>query len=204
MLQVNNSLFVQLISAIQHLTIVQFAIIFGLFDNSLAFPLPGVVITAVGDNTAGNNFTLTCMAENLTDNLVGMPELQWLGTDISSSSMNTLDLPFTPLQTSDGGVVTCQWSFTTLGLIFYTQSSFNVIVNSKYSSLQLVHFNVMCMLSACILLHCSFVTLKYTYMYTIHVHLRSLFMNPVESNRIAMYVTTELQCVCTMLIPGRR
>ena len=62
--------------------------------------MPSVVITAVGGSTAGNDFTLTCTAENLIDNLVDMPELQWLSTGISSSSVNTLDLPFNPLRTS--------------------------------------------------------------------------------------------------------
>ena len=94
--------------------------------------MPSVVITAVGDSTAGNNFTLTCMTENLIDNLVDMPELQWVGTGISSSSMNTLDLSFNPLRTSDGSDFMCQWTFTTLDLGFYSQTSFNLAVNSKH------------------------------------------------------------------------
>ena len=96
--------------------------------------MPSVVITAVGDRTAGNDFTLTCTAENLPDNLVGMPELQWLGTGISSSSMDTLDLPFNPLRTSDASVVTCQWTFTALGHNFSNQSSFHLTVNSKHTN----------------------------------------------------------------------
>ena len=100
-----------------------------------AFPVPSVAITAVGGNTAGNNFTLICAAENLIDNLVGMPELQWVGTGISSSSMDELDFPFNPLKTSDGDVLMCQWTFTTLGLSFSNQTSFNLAVNSKHSML---------------------------------------------------------------------
>ena len=95
--------------------------------------MPSVVISPVGNITAGNNFTLTCAAENLLDNLVDMPELQWVGTGISSSSMNKLDLSFNPLRTSDGGVFVCQWTFTTLGLNFSNQTSFNLAVNSKHS-----------------------------------------------------------------------
>ena len=95
--------------------------------------MPNVVITAMGDSTAGNNFTLTCVAENLPDNLVDMPELQWVGTGISSSSMNTLDLTFNPLRTSDGGVFMCQWTFTALGLSFSNQTSFSLAINSKHS-----------------------------------------------------------------------
>ena len=99
--------------------------------------MPSVVITPVGNSTAGNNFTLTCAAKNLLDNLVEMPELQWVGTGTPSSSVNTLDLPFSPLSTSDGGVFICQWTFTTLGISFSNQTSFSLAVNSK-------HFIILC------------------------------------------------------------
>ena len=91
----------------------------------------------MGNSTAGNKFTLTCTAENVIDDLVGMTEVQWVGTDISSSSVTTLDLSYDPLRTSDGGVVTCQWIFATLDLSFHNQSSFSLTINSEYSSLEL-------------------------------------------------------------------
>lgn len=102
-------------------------------NNFTELPLPSIVIASVGDNTGGSSFTLTCTAENLINNLVGMTELEWAGTNISSSSMNTLDLVFTPLRTSDGGVFKCQWTFTALDLSFHSQSSFSLTVNSKNS-----------------------------------------------------------------------
>ena len=102
-------------------------------DNFTEFRVPNVVITPMGDSTAGSNFTLVCAANNVIDNLVDMPELQWVDTSISSSSMNTLDLPFNPLRTSDGGVFTCRWTYTVLGLSFYNETSVNLAVNSKHS-----------------------------------------------------------------------
>ena len=92
----------------------------------------------MGDSTAGNSFTLTCTTENLIDNLVGMTELEWVGTGISSSNMNTLNLPFNPLRTSDGGVFTCQWRLIGLDLTFSSQNSFNLTVNSKLYELMTV------------------------------------------------------------------
>ena len=105
-----------------------------LLEYFTELPVPSVVITPMGDSTAGSNFTLSCTTENLIDNLVGTPELQWVGTSNSSSSLNTLDLTFKPLRTSDGGIFMCQWTFTALGLSFYNQSSFIITVNSKQST----------------------------------------------------------------------
>ena len=117
-------------------------------NNFIELPLPSVIITPVGNSTAGNSFTLTCTAENQTDNLVGMPELEWVGKNISSSTQNTLDLTFDPLKTSDGGAYTCQWTFTALNLNFHSHSSFNLTVKSKHSTfIKMLSLSITCMQS---------------------------------------------------------
>ena len=104
------------------------------WNNFAGFPAPNIVFTTLGNNTAGNSFTLTCTAENVTDNLVGMPQLQWVGRNLPSSIMSSLDLIFDPLTTSDGGNFECQWILSALGTQFDQQNSFDLNVNSKQST----------------------------------------------------------------------
>ena len=104
------------------------------WDIFTEFPVPNVTITTMGDNIAGNSFILTCTAENIVDNLVGMPLLQWISTTLPPSNSSSLDLIFDPLRTSDGGVLECQWIFSALGNNFEQQHSFVLNVNSKHST----------------------------------------------------------------------
>ncbi len=74
-----------------------------------------ITITTPPDPTAGQSYTLTCEV----DVGEGTPTLQWTGpavttgeatngTQMQSGTIFTLTLTFSPLNTSHGGVYTCQ------------------------------------------------------------------------------------------------
>ncbi len=88
-----------------------------------------ISITSRPDPTAGQDYTLTCEVV-VSD---GTPTLQWTGPGgetILEQSGTTLNLTFSPLNTSNGGEYTCQ---STVGVGAVNRSATStIIVQSKY------------------------------------------------------------------------
>ncbi len=87
-----------------------------------------ISITSPPDPTAGQDYTLTC--EVIVGE--GIPTLRWTGPGgeiILEQSGTSLDLPFCPLNTSNGGEYTCQ-STVGVGAVNRTATS-TIIVQSK-------------------------------------------------------------------------
>lgn len=79
-----------------------------------AVPEPAVSIATSSDSAiAGDPFVLTCSVTNLPDDLIASPMLGWSGPGVDQSNVqvlsegSNLSLSFSPLQTSQGGVYTC-------------------------------------------------------------------------------------------------
>ena len=67
-------------------------------------------ITAGGDPTAGQEFTLTCTATVVVGGVTGTPSYQWAGPGVGMGGVtgeNTQTLTFNPLRVSHRGEYTC-------------------------------------------------------------------------------------------------
>ena len=74
-----------------------------------ALPAPDVTVSFSGVSTAGQSYSLQCSA-SVVDGLVVLPDLKIVfpnSTVISVINTISLDYPFSPLRTSDGGQYTC-------------------------------------------------------------------------------------------------
>ena len=74
-----------------------------------ALNAPVVTIDTVGTPTAGEMLTLTCRV-TVVEGLTVQPDVEWVDSVsivIINGSESTLDLEFSPLHTSHGGMYTC-------------------------------------------------------------------------------------------------
>ncbi len=100
-----------------------------MFVTALPTEVYTISITPPPGPTAGQDYTLTC--EVVVSE--GTPTLQWTGPGgetILEQSGTSLDLTFSPLNTSNGGEYTCR-SIVGVGAVERTAMS-TIIVQSKY------------------------------------------------------------------------
>ena len=97
-----------------------------------ALPPPNVTISFAGTSTAGQNFTLTCLAAVVAD-LVVQPDLEIVFPNSTAvEKTSSLEYTFSSLKTSDAGYYTCTATVNISGIVSISGSAVeNITVASE-------------------------------------------------------------------------